>query len=122
LLMYCSLMLSIPLSVALWSVLSFLFHHKCVFVLPQSTLYYQCGIRLVLWYSLFQSGQSTYIIGNRRGHECSRIWKLSADFTLIQCIKIVSIFLGRDMSETTFFRVETSLVQSNFRSLQDLKS
>jgi hypothetical protein len=25
---------------------------------------------------------------NRHGHECSRIWKLSANFTLIQCIKI----------------------------------
>ena len=26
--------------------------------------------------------------------QCLRIWKLSADFTLIQCMKIVSIFLG----------------------------
>ena len=45
-----------------------------------------------------------YIIWNRRGHECSRIWKLSTDFTLIQCIKIMSIFLGRDMSGTNFLR------------------
>jgi hypothetical protein len=36
----------------LWSVLSFIFHHQCVFVLPQSTLY-QCQVRLVLRYSLF---------------------------------------------------------------------
>ena len=43
------------------------------------------------------------VIWKRRGHECSRIWKLSADFTLIQCIKIVSIFLGRDMSPGTTF-------------------
>jgi hypothetical protein len=42
------------------------------------------------------------IIWNRRGHECSLIWKLSANFTLIQCIKIVSIFLGLDMSGTIF--------------------
>jgi hypothetical protein len=43
-----------------------------------------------------------HVIWNRRGHECWRIWKLSADFTLIQCIKIVSIFLGWDMLGTTF--------------------
>jgi len=44
----------------------------------------------------------TGIIWNNRGYECSWIWKLSADFTLIQCIKIVSICLGRDMSGRLF--------------------
>jgi hypothetical protein len=40
---------------------------------------------------------------NRHGHECSRFWKLSANFTLIQCIKIVwaEIYRGR-----LFFRAE----------------
>jgi hypothetical protein len=53
------------------------------------------------------------IYWSKRGHECSRIWKLFANFTLIQCIKIVSIFFGpryigddffegQDISETTF--------------------
>ena len=31
-------------------------------------------------------------------------------------------FLGRDISETTFFRTESSLIQSNCRSLRNLKS
>ena len=44
----------------------------------------------------------TGIIWNSCGHECSWIWKLSADFMLIQYIKIVSICLGRNMSGTTF--------------------
>ena len=44
------------------------------------------------------------IIWNRRGHECSRIWKLSADFTLIQCIKIVSIFFGPRYVGDDFFK------------------
>ena len=57
------------------------------------------------------------LIRDRHGHECSRIWKLFANFTLIQCIKIVSTYIGHD-----FFRVESSLIQSNSRSLRDLKS
>jgi len=31
-------------------------------------------------------------------------------------------FLGRDISEKTFFRAESSLIQSNSRSLRNLKS
>ena len=47
------------------------------------------------------------IIWNRHGHECSRIWKLSANFTLIQCIKIVSRFFGpRYIGDDFFFRAE----------------
>ena len=40
-----------------------------------------------------------------------RISKLSADFMLIQCIKIMSIFLGRDMSGMTF--IGSKLVSFN---------
>ena len=47
------------------------------------------------------------IIWNRHGHECSRIWKLSGNFTLIQCIKKCRDFLGRDILGTTFFRAES---------------
>ena len=43
------------------------------------------------------------LIWNRHGHECSRIWKLSGNFTLIQCIKKWRDFLGRDILGTTFF-------------------
>ena len=43
------------------------------------------------------------IIWNRHGHECSRIWKLSGNFTLIQCIKKCRDFWGRDILGTTFF-------------------
>ena len=46
---------------------------------------------------------SSHIIWNRHGHECSRIWKLSGNFTLIQCIKKCRDFLGRDISGTTFY-------------------
>jgi hypothetical protein len=40
--------------------------------------------------TVVQSKDALSIYWNRHGHECSRIWKLSANFTLIQCIKIVS--------------------------------
>ena len=64
----------------------------------------------------------------RHGHECSRIWKLSANFTLIQCIKIVArffgprciwddFFLGSRYIGDDFFRAESSLIQSNFGCL-----
>jgi hypothetical protein len=56
------------------------------------------------------------IIWNRHGHECSRIWKLSGNFTLIQCNKKCRDFLGRDILRTTFFRAESSLIQSSCRS------
>jgi hypothetical protein len=47
------------------------------------------------------------IYWNGHGHECSRIWKLSANFTLIQCIKIVSrIFGPRYIGDDFFFRAE----------------
>ena len=52
-----------------------------------------------------------HVIWNRHGQECSRISKLSADFMLIQCIKIMSIFLGRDMSGMTF--IGSKLVSFN---------
>jgi hypothetical protein len=44
-----------------------------------------------------------HIIWNRHGHECSNIWKLSGNFTLIHCIKKCRDFLGRDILRTTFF-------------------
>jgi hypothetical protein len=39
--------------------------------------------------TVVQCKDALSIYWNRHGHECSRIWKLSANFTLIQCIKIV---------------------------------
>ena len=59
------------------------------------------------------------LIWNRHGHECLRIWKLSGNFTLIQCIKKCREFLGRDILGTTFFRAESSLIQSSCRSLRN---
>jgi hypothetical protein len=56
---------------------------------------------------------NSFLIWNRHGHECSRIWKLSGNFTLIQCIKKCRDFLGRDISGTTFFRAESSVIQSS---------
>jgi hypothetical protein len=56
--------------------------------------------------TVVQCKDALSIYWNRHGHECSRIWKLSANFTLIQYIKIGSRFLGRDISGTTFFRAE----------------
>ena len=47
------------------------------------------------------------IIWNRHGHECSRIWTLSGNFTLIQCIKKCQDFLG-----TAFF-LGSNLVSFN---------
>ena len=52
----------------------------------------------------------------RHGHECSRIWKLSGNFTLLQCINMCWDFLGRDILGATFFRAESSLIQSSCRS------
>ena len=43
------------------------------------------------------------IIRVRHGHESSRIWKLFANFTLIQCIKIVSRFFGPRYIGDDFF-------------------
>ena len=63
---------------------------------------------------------SQRLIWNWRGHECSRIWKLSGKCT--QCIKKCRDFLGRDILGTTFFRAESSLIQSSCRSLRNLKS
>ena len=70
------------------------------------------GIEILLTFVYFlectvvQCKDALSIYWNRNGHECSRIWKLSANFTLIQCIKIVSSFLGRNISGTTFFWAE----------------
>ena len=55
---------------------------------------------MTTWTTSFRFWVSS--LKNNMKQECLWIWKLSADFTLIQCIKIVSIFLGRDMSGTTF--------------------
>ena len=52
--------------------------------------------------TVVQCKDALSIYWHRNGHECSRIWKLSANFTLIQCIKIVSSFLGRNISGTTW--------------------
>jgi len=75
--------------------------------------------------TVVQCKDALSIYWNRNGHECSRIWKLSANFTLIQCIKIVSSFLGRNISGTTLFRAEiywgpllTSITGSSSRLLR----
>jgi hypothetical protein len=39
--------------------------------------------------TVVQCKDALSIYWNRHDHDCSRIWKLSANFTLIQCIKIV---------------------------------
>jgi hypothetical protein len=57
--------------------------------------------KVVKWKSCF------ILIWNRHGLECSRIWKLSGNF-----IKRCREFLGRDILGTTFFRAESSLIQS----------
>ena len=51
--------------------------------------------------TVVQCKDALSIYWSRHGHECSRIWKLSANFTLIQCIEIVSRFFG-----PTLFRAE----------------
>ena len=56
-------------------------------------------------------GVVVFIIWNRHGLECSRIWKLSGNF-----IKKCRDFLGRGILGTTFFRAESSLIQSSCRS------
>ena len=58
-----------------------------------------------------------YIIWNRHGHECSRIWKLSGNFTLIPVHQKVSRYFGpRYIGDDFFFRAESSLIQSSCRS------
>jgi hypothetical protein len=52
--------------------------------------------------TVVQCKGALFIYWNRHGHECSRIGKLSANFTLIQCIKIVSRFVGPRYIGTTF--------------------
>ena len=65
--------------------------------------------------AIFLKWTSCFIlIWNRHGHECSRIWKLSGNF-----IKKCRDFLGRDILGTTFFRAESSLIQSSCRSLRE---
>ena len=51
------------------------------------------------------------LIWNWHGHEFSRIWKLSVNF-----LKKCRDFLGRYILGTTFFRAESSLIQSSCRS------
>ena len=63
------------------------------------------------------------IIWNRHGYECSRIRKLSGNFTLIQCInKCRYFFRAKIYRGRLFIRAESSLIQSNCRSLRNLKS
>jgi hypothetical protein len=47
----------------------------------------------------------TFLIWNRHGLECSRIWKLSGNF-----IKKCRDFLGRDILGTMFFRANTTVI------------
>jgi hypothetical protein len=47
--------------------------------------------------TVVQCKDALSIYWNRHGHDCSRIWKLSANFTLIQCIKIVSRFFWAEI-------------------------
>jgi hypothetical protein len=56
--------------------------------------------------TVVQCKDALSIYWNRHGHECSRIWKLPANFTLIQCIKIVSNFFGPRYIGDDLFRVE----------------
>ena len=58
-----------------------------------SILYYVNNKRKLLISFHSQPFQLYILIWNRHGHECSGIWKLSANFMLIQCIKIVSRFV-----------------------------
>jgi hypothetical protein len=53
--------------------------------------------------TVVQCKDALSIYWNRRGHEWSRIWKLPANFTLIQCIKIVSRFFGPRYIGEDFF-------------------
>ena len=53
-----------------------------------------------------QCKDALFIYWDRHGHECSRIWKLSGNFTLIQCIKIVSRLFGPRYIGDNFFRAE----------------
>jgi hypothetical protein len=72
--------------------------------------------KVVKWKSCF------ILIWNRHGHECSRIWKLSGNFTLIQCIKSVEIlwaeiywgrlFLGPNL--VSFNRAVVPLLELSF--------
>ena len=70
------------------------------------------GIEILLTFVYFlectavQCKDALSIYWNRHGHESSRIWKSSANFTLIQCIKIVSRFFGPRYIEDNFFRAE----------------
>ena len=56
--------------------------------------------------TVVQCKDALSIYWNRHGHECSRIWKLSANFTLIQYFKIVSRFFGPRYTGDDFFRAE----------------
>jgi hypothetical protein len=56
--------------------------------------------------TVVQCKDALSIYWNRHGHERSRIWKLSANFTLIQCIKIVSRFFKPRYIGEDFLRAE----------------
>jgi hypothetical protein len=51
---------------------------------------------------LMKSHQLKFVIWNRHDHECPRIWKLSDNFTLIQCNKVSRIFGPRYIGDDFF--------------------
>jgi hypothetical protein len=76
--------------------------------------------------TVVQCKDALSIYWNRHGHECSWIWKLSANFTLIQCIKIVSRFFGSEIYRGRHFfsaeiyrgRLLTLITESSSRLLR----
>jgi hypothetical protein len=78
-------------------------------VVPDISRLKMIEIEIVLTFVFFlectvvQCKDALSIYWNRHSHEFSRIWKLSANFTPIQCIKIVSRFCGPRYIGKTFF-------------------
>ena len=81
----------------------------------KASIFFSSTVCSTTFYTIKSSLKLAYkiktIIWNRHGHECSRIWKLFCNF-----IKKCRDFLGRDILGTTFFRAESSLIQSSCRS------
>ena len=68
--------------------------------------------------TVVQCKDALSIYWNRHGHDCSRIWKLSANFTLIQCIKIVTFSVEIFWAEIYRGRLLTLITGSNSRLLR----